>query len=59
MVHALASDLAKRVDARLNQGLVGNFQRQGAIVIRQLLTPDELATLSTGIGTVSKLLLQV
>ena len=49
MVHALASDLAKRVDARLNQALVGNFQRQGAIVIRQLLTPDELATLSTGI----------
>ena len=49
IVHALGSDLAQRVDERLDAALVGDFQRQGAIVIRQLLTPDELATLSAGI----------
>ena len=49
MVHALACDLAQRVAARLNQALAGSVQRQGAIVIWQLLRSDELATLSAGI----------
>lgn len=45
VAHALGSCLAKRVDERLNEALVGDFRRQGAIAIRQLLTPGESATL--------------
>ena len=33
MVHGLGSDLAKPVDERLNEALVGGFLRQGGIVI--------------------------
>ena len=41
--------LAQRVNDRVSDALVGEFQRQGAVVIRQLLMPDELATLREGI----------
>lgn len=49
MAPALGSSLEQRVDERMNQALVGDLRRQGAIVIRQPLTPHELATLRNGI----------
>lgn len=39
----------QRVNECLSEAMVGDFQRQGAIVIRQLLQPDELDTLREGI----------
>ena len=41
--------LSQRVNDRVSDALVGEFRRQGAVVIRQLLMPDELATLREGI----------
>ena len=49
MPDALALGCAQRVNERLSEALIGDFHRQGAIVIRQLLTPDELARLRAGI----------
>ena len=47
---ALMPSLAQRVTERLSDKLVGDFQRNGAIVIRQLLSPDELTLLREGIA---------
>ena len=41
--------LAQRVTERLSDDLVSEFQRDGAVVIRQLLNADELALLREGI----------
>jgi ectoine hydroxylase-related dioxygenase (phytanoyl-CoA dioxygenase family) len=42
-------DLQRRVQARVDDALVAQFQRDGAVCIRQLLTADELALLRDGI----------
>ncbi|PLC02142.1 phytanoyl-CoA dioxygenase [Variovorax sp. RO1] len=44
-----ASDLQRRVRERVDDALVAQFQRDGAVCIRQLLTADELALLRDGI----------
>ncbi|WP_447740043.1 phytanoyl-CoA dioxygenase family protein [Variovorax boronicumulans] len=44
-----ASDLQRRVRERVDDALVAQFQRDGAVCIRQLLTADELALLQGGI----------
>ncbi|MGJ7531222.1 phytanoyl-CoA dioxygenase family protein [Variovorax sp. GB1P17] len=44
-----APDLQRRVQERVDDALVAQFQRDGAVCIRQLLTPDELALLRDGI----------
>ncbi len=44
-----AHELRRRVQARVDDALVAQFQRDGAVCIRQLLTPDELALLRGGI----------
>lgn len=44
-----ASDLQRRVQERVDDALVAQFQRDGAVCIRQLLTADELALLRDGI----------
>ena len=49
MPHGLAPALQQRVNDCLSGAQVGEFQRQGAVVIRQLLMPGELATLREGI----------
>lgn len=41
--------LRRRVDQRLTDADIANFQRDGAIVVRQLLNADELAMLRDGI----------
>lgn len=41
--------LQRRVQARVDDALVAQFQRDGAVCIRQLLTADELALLREGI----------
>lgn len=46
-----ASDLQRRVRERVDDALVAQFQRDGAVCIRQLLTADELALLREGIET--------
>ncbi|HEX7866801.1 MAG TPA: phytanoyl-CoA dioxygenase family protein [Variovorax sp.] len=46
-----ALELQRRVQARVDDALVAQFQRDGAVCIRQLLTPDELALLQGGIET--------
>jgi ectoine hydroxylase-related dioxygenase (phytanoyl-CoA dioxygenase family) len=45
----LHETLTKRVRERLSQALVEDFQRDGAIVVRQLLNAQELNTLTEGI----------
>jgi ectoine hydroxylase-related dioxygenase (phytanoyl-CoA dioxygenase family) len=42
-------ELQRRVQARVDDDLVAQFQRDGAVCIRQLLTADELALLRDGI----------
>lgn len=44
-----ARELQRRVQARVDDALVAQFQRDGAVCIRQLLTADELALLRDGI----------
>ncbi|MDP9882170.1 ectoine hydroxylase-related dioxygenase (phytanoyl-CoA dioxygenase family) [Variovorax boronicumulans] len=44
-----ACDLQRRVRERVDDALVAQFQRDGAVCIRQLLTADELALLQGGI----------
>ncbi|MFS2206398.1 phytanoyl-CoA dioxygenase family protein [Variovorax sp. Varisp36] len=44
-----AQELQRRVQARVDDALVAQFQRDGAVCIRQLLTADELALLRDGI----------
>jgi len=44
-----AGELKRRVQARVDDALVAQFQRDGAVCIRQLLTADELALLRDGI----------
>ena len=44
-----AQELQRRVQARVDDALVAQFQRDGAVCIRQLLTADELALLCDGI----------
>ena len=44
-----ALELQRRVRERVDDELVAQFQRDGAVCIRQLLTPDELALLRDGI----------
>ncbi len=44
-----AQMLRRRVDTRLTDADVADFQRDGAIVVRQLLNTDELALLQSGI----------
>ncbi len=44
-----AQTLRRRVDTRLTDADVADFQRDGAIVVRQLLNTDELALLQSGI----------
>lgn len=44
-----ALELQRRVQARVDDALVAQFQRDGAVCIRQLLTADELALLRDGI----------
>ena len=46
---ARVPSLAQRVTERLSDDLVSEFQRDGAVVIRQLLNADELALLREGI----------
>ena len=41
--------MAQRVKERLTEDLISEFRGNGAIVIRQLLTPDELSLLREGI----------
>jgi ectoine hydroxylase-related dioxygenase (phytanoyl-CoA dioxygenase family) len=41
--------LQRRLNERLSDQLVKDFQRDGAVCIRQLLTPDEVALLREGI----------
>ena len=55
MPDARALGFAQRVNQRLNEAPVGDFRRQGAIVIRRLPTPDELATLREDIEANSAL----
>lgn len=42
-------ELQRRVQERVDDALVAQFQRDGAVCIRQLLTADELAVLRDGI----------
>ncbi len=42
-------DLQRRAAERVNDALVADFARDGAVVIRQLFTPDEVALLRSGI----------
>jgi len=44
-----AQELQRRVQERVDDALVAQFQRDGAVCIRQLLTADELALLRDGI----------
>jgi ectoine hydroxylase-related dioxygenase (phytanoyl-CoA dioxygenase family) len=44
-----ARELQRRVQERVDDALVAQFQRDGAVCIRQLLTADELALLRDGI----------
>ncbi|QSI28237.1 phytanoyl-CoA dioxygenase [Variovorax sp. RKNM96] len=44
-----AQELQRRVQARVDDDLVAQFQRDGAVCIRQLLTAGELALLRDGI----------
>lgn len=44
-----ALELQRRVRERVDDELVAQFRRDGAVCIRQLLTPDELALLRDGI----------
>ena len=41
--------LRERVRARMNDTLIADFQRDGAVCVRQLFTPDEVALLARGI----------
>ena len=47
--HPESNELRRRVDARLTDRLVLDYQRDGAVCIRQLLGKDELAGLREGI----------
>ncbi|BFO55659.1 phytanoyl-CoA dioxygenase family protein [Acidovorax sacchari] len=47
--HALRDDLRQRVQERVTPDLVADFARDGAVCIRQLLTPGEVALLREGI----------
>lgn len=47
--HALRDDPRQRVQERVTPGLVADFARDGAVCIRQLLTPGEVALLREGI----------
>ncbi len=49
MNHVNAEVVRRRVRERLSDELVADFQRDGAICIRQLLSPEELAVLREGI----------
>jgi len=49
MNHVNAEVFRRRVRERLSDELVADFQRDGAICIRQLLSPEELAVLREGI----------
>ena len=42
-------DLQRRAAERVSDALVADFARDGAVVIRQLFTPDEVALLRSGI----------
>lgn len=44
-----AQDLKQRLNACLSDQGVADFQRDGAVCIRQLLTPDEVALLREGV----------
>ncbi len=44
-----APDLQQRLNERLSDQDVADFQRDGAVCIRQLLTPGEVAMLQEGI----------
>jgi len=48
---ALRDSLRQRVQAQVTPALVDEFIRQGAVCIRQLLTPAEVALLRDGIDT--------
>ena len=48
---ALSDTLLRRCQERLTDQHVQDFQRDGAVCIRQLLTPDEVALLREGIET--------
>ena len=41
--------LRERLRARMNDTLIADFQRDGAVCVRQLFTPDEVALLARGI----------
>ena len=43
------SSLQERLKEHLSDALVADFARDGAICIKQLLTPDEVALLRDGI----------
>ncbi len=43
-----APDLQQRLNERLSDQDVADFQRDGAVCIRQLLTPGEVALLKEG-----------
>lgn len=43
------TDLQRRLQERVTDALVADFARDGAVCIRQLLTPDEVALLRSGI----------
>ena len=44
-----SSELQRRLSERVTDALVADFARDGAVCIRQLLTPDEVALLRDGI----------
>lgn len=46
---ALRDDLQQRLRERVTDALVADFARDGAVCLRQLLTPDEVALLREGI----------
>ena len=51
MNHVNAPALQQRVQERLTDQMVADYQRDGALCIRQLLTPAEVALLREGIET--------
>ena len=52
MPHGLAPALERRLNDHLSGALVGEFQRDGAVMIRQWLMPDQLATLRQHLDSV-------
>ncbi len=45
----LSDSFQRRLQACVTQDIVNDFQRDGAVVLRQFLTPDEVALLRSGI----------